>query len=171
MPTEQDEVSAMQDAVDQLALSMFDALRLIPFSEEVKAGKRGGVGQPGQHDPDAAVVKRAVAMDSSWATHVQSLAEGVLKQARTVDGLIDTLPGADLREDQQMEASAVVVFVFSVILVLVQRTESKRVMVANILYQILDGCVAKLLHLPCDERICWHILCKPVLLGISTIIN
>lgn len=141
MPTEKDEVSAMQDAVDQLALSMFDALRLIPFSEEVKAGKRGGVGQPGQHDPDAAVVRRAVAMDASWATHVQSLAEGVLKQARTLDGLIDTLPGADLREDQQMEASAGVVFIFSFFSDTVYictctrpEDESNRVHVANLVH-------------------------------------
>lgn len=31
---EGDAVSAMQEAVDQLALSMFDSLRLIPFAEE-----------------------------------------------------------------------------------------------------------------------------------------
>ncbi|CAM9939789.1 unnamed protein product, partial [Ectocarpus fasciculatus] len=73
MEVDKDAVSAMQESVDQLALSMFDSLRLIPFSEEVKGGARG------------------------------SLADGVLKQARALDGLIDVLPGAELREDQQME--------------------------------------------------------------------
>lgn len=113
MTGEQDEVSAMQESIDQLALSMFDALRLIPFSEEVKAGKRGGITQPaGQHDAEAAVVRRAVATDASWMSQVKSLAEGVLTQARTLDGLIDALPGADLREDQQMEVSVILILCY-----------------------------------------------------------
>lgn len=53
-------------------------------------------------------VKRAVAMNAAWQSRVQLLAEGVLKKARALDALIDTLPGADMREDQQMEASAFV---------------------------------------------------------------
>lgn len=36
-----DAVSVIQESVDQLALSMFDSLRLIPFVEEVK---QAGVG-------------------------------------------------------------------------------------------------------------------------------
>lgn len=99
----QDEVSIMQESVDQLALSMFDSLRLIPFSEEVKGGRRGVV-QPQGQGADPVVLRRAVTIDAAWTSQVQSLAEGVLKQARNLDGLIDALPGAELREDQQMEA-------------------------------------------------------------------
>lgn len=121
MAGEKDAVSEMQESVDQLALSMFDSLRLIPFSEEVKGGARGvapqqqqqvqaaaggGGGQgAGAGVAVAAPLRRAVVTNASWANQVQSLAEEVLKQARTLDGLIDVLPGAELREDQQMEAS------------------------------------------------------------------
>ncbi|CAM9373854.1 unnamed protein product [Ectocarpus sp. 12 AP-2014] len=108
MEVDKDAVSAMQESVDQLALSMFDSLRLIPFSEEVKGGARGVAPlqqqQPGQ--PGAAPLKRAVTTNAAWADTVQSLADGVLKQARALDGLIDVLPGAELREDQQMEEIA-----------------------------------------------------------------
>lgn len=104
MDQEKDSVSVMQESVDQLALSMFDSLRLIPFSEEVKGGKRGAVTQSGQ-GTDLAPIRRAVVTDNAWARQVESLAEGVLKQARVLDGLIDALPGAELREDQQMQAS------------------------------------------------------------------
>lgn len=113
MESDKDAVSIMQESVDQLALSMFDSLRLIPFAEEVKGGPAAAQGIHGQ--PAAAGqglvgasepgIKRAVVMDTSWARQVQSLAEGVLKQAKTLDSLIDTLPGAELREDEQMEAS------------------------------------------------------------------
>ncbi|CAM9312375.1 unnamed protein product [Ectocarpus sp. 4 AP-2014] len=107
MEVDKDAVSAMQESVDQLALSMFDSLRLIPFSEEVKGGGRGVAPlqqqEPGQ--PGVAPLRRAVTTNAAWAETVQSLADGVLKQARALDGLIDVLPGAELREDQQMEAS------------------------------------------------------------------
>ncbi|CAB1097290.1 unnamed protein product [Ectocarpus sp. CCAP 1310/34] len=110
MEVDKDAVSAVQESVDQLALSMFDSLRLIPFSEEVKGGARGVAPlqqqqqQPGQ--PGAAPLRRAVTTNAAWADTVQSLADGVLKQARALDGLIDVLPGAELREDQQMEEIA-----------------------------------------------------------------
>lgn len=120
MAGEKDAVSEMQESVDQLALSMFDSLRLIPFSEEVKGGGRGVVPQQQQHvqaagggrqgagaDVAVAPLRRAVATNASWASQVQSLAEEVLKQAKYLDGLIDVLPGADLREDQQMEARCI----------------------------------------------------------------
>lgn len=97
---ENDAVSVMQESVDQLALSMFDSLRLIPFSQEVQGGARG-VAQQGA--PGVAPLRRAVVTNAAWASQVQSLAEGVLKQAKILDSLIDELPGAELREDQQME--------------------------------------------------------------------
>lgn len=95
MEEDKDAVSAMQESVDQLALSMFDSLRLIPFSEV-----KGVVPQQGA---ESVVVRRAVATGAAWHNQVQALAEGVLTQARHLDGLIDVLPGAELREDQQME--------------------------------------------------------------------
>lgn len=117
MAGEKDAVSEMQESVDQLALSMFDSLRLIPFSEEVKGGARGvapqqhqqvegagGVGQGAGAGAAVAPLRRAVVTNASWASQVQSLAEEVLNRARALDGLIDVLPGAELREDQQMEA-------------------------------------------------------------------
>lgn len=104
MEGDKDSVSAMQESVDQLALSMFDSLRLIPFSQEVKGGPRGVVAPPGQ-GADAPVIRRAVATDAAWSSQVKALAEGVLKRARELDGLIDALPGAELREDEQLEAS------------------------------------------------------------------
>lgn len=102
MEGDNDAVSMMQESVDQLALSMFDSLRLIPFSEEIKGGARG-VAPQSQEAPGAVPLRRAVATNAAWAGQVQSLAEGVLKQANILDGLIDELPGAELREDQQME--------------------------------------------------------------------
>lgn len=107
MAGEGDAVSVMQESLDQLALSMFDSLRLIPFSEEVQGGARGVAPQQ-QGAPGALPLRRAVATNAAWASQVQSLAEGVLKQAKQLDGLIDELPGADLREDQQMEVRCVV---------------------------------------------------------------
>lgn len=95
MDEDKDAVSAMQESVDQLALSMFDSLRLIPFSEV-----KGVVPQQGA---ESVVIRRAVATGTAWHNQVQALAEGVLTQARNLDGLIDVLPGAELREDQQME--------------------------------------------------------------------
>lgn len=97
MEEDKDAVSAMQESVDQLALSMFDSLRLIPFSEV-----KGVVPQQGA---ESVVIRRAVATGTAWHNQVQALAEGVLTQARSLDGLIDVLPGAELREDQQMEVS------------------------------------------------------------------
>ncbi|CAM9991830.1 unnamed protein product [Hapterophycus canaliculatus] len=109
MEGDKDAVSIMQESVDQLALSMFDSLRLIPFSEEVKGGARGVSSQhqsqqPQQQLQQQPVLRRAVKTNAAWASQVQSLAEGVLKKANELDGLIDVLPGAELREDQQMEA-------------------------------------------------------------------
>eukprot|EP00903_Cladosiphon_okamuranus_P006963 g6777.t1 len=103
---ENDAVSVMQESVDQLALSMFDSLRLIPFSEEVQGGPRGVAPQQQQGGPPHAPRRRAVVTNAAWASQVQSLAEGVLRQAKILDGLIDELPGAELREDQQMEEIA-----------------------------------------------------------------
>eukprot|EP00752_Nemacystus_decipiens_P006986 g6266.t1 len=105
MAGENDAVSMIQESVDQLALSMFDSLRLIPFSEPVQGGARG-VAPHQQGPPGAAPLRRAVVTNAAWASQVQSLAEGVLKQAKLLDGLIDELPGAELREDQQMEEIA-----------------------------------------------------------------
>lgn len=112
MERDEDAVSVMQESVDQLALSMFNSLRLIPFSEEVKGGAKGLPSQnPSQQQQQGQqqqqpVLRRAVKTNAAWASQVQSLAEGVLKKAKELDGLIDVLPGADLREDQQMEASS-----------------------------------------------------------------
>lgn len=103
METDKDSVSVMQESVDQLALSMFDSLRLIPFVEEVSRSAPPP-GQPGGIMSEASV-RRAINTDATWLSKVQSLAEGVLKKAKTVDSLIDTLPGSELSEDQQMEAS------------------------------------------------------------------
>lgn len=103
MAEEKDAVSVMQESVDQLALSMFDSLRLIPFSEEVKGGARGIAPQQPGAQGVVPPLRRAVVTNAAWASKVQSLAEGVLKQAKNLDGLIDELPGAELREDQQME--------------------------------------------------------------------
>lgn len=98
----------MQESIDQLALSMFDSLRLIPFAEEVARGTPSNAkAEPGADVP----ATRAVATDAAWAVKVQSLAEGVLKRAKTLDELIDALPGAELREDQQMEARELSFFV------------------------------------------------------------
>ncbi|CAM9679505.1 unnamed protein product [Scytosiphon promiscuus] len=110
MEGDKDAVSIMQESVDQLALSMFDSLRLIPFSEEVKGGARGVASQQPsqqqQQQQQPPVLRRAVKTNAGWASQVQSLAEGVLKKAKELDGLIDVLPGAELREDQQMEEIA-----------------------------------------------------------------
>jgi len=102
MAEEKDAVSVIQESLDQLALSMFDSLRLIPYSEEVRGGARGVARQPGQGAVPPP--RRAVVTNAEWAKQVQKLAEGVLEQAKALDGLIDALPGAELREDQQMEA-------------------------------------------------------------------
>lgn len=112
MAGENDAVSVMQESLDQLALSMFDSLRLIPFSEEVQGGARGvAPQQPGA--PGAVPLRRAVVTNAAWASQVESLAEGVLKQAKVLDGLIDELPGADLREDQQMEVIPICIYIES----------------------------------------------------------
>ncbi len=100
-------MSVMQESLDQLALSMFDSLRLIPFSEEVQHQHQRGARGPQPQQPGQAAappLRRAVVTNADWAKQVQSLAEGVLKQAKALDGLIDALPGAELREDQQMKA-------------------------------------------------------------------
>lgn len=103
MEEEKDEVSAMQEAVDNLALSMFDSLRLIQFSREVKGNRGGTVAQPGSEEP--VTVQKPVATDAAWANQVQNLAQEVLKRADCLNRLIDNLPGADLHEDQQLQAS------------------------------------------------------------------
>lgn len=72
----------------------------------VSAQQRGAIAVAATDGAPPPTIKRAVATDAAWASRVQSLAESVLKQARELDGFIDTLPGAELREDQQMEASA-----------------------------------------------------------------
>lgn len=103
MEADRDPVSLMQESVDQLALAMFDSLRLIPFAEEVTRAPKPAVhaAEPVPGTP----ILRAVATDAAWSEKVQSLAQGVLKQASILDDLIDTLPGAELCEEKQMEVT------------------------------------------------------------------
>ncbi|CAM9150017.1 unnamed protein product [Choristocarpus tenellus] len=102
MAEDRDSVTAIQEFVDRLALSMFDALRLIPFAEDVKeveGENRGDVGttvvEPAMRSP--------VEVDGAWMAKVKTLADGVVSQAHELNGLIDALPGANLTEQQQME--------------------------------------------------------------------
>ncbi|CAM9252201.1 unnamed protein product [Chrysoparadoxa australica] len=73
-----DAVSQLQGTVDGLALAMFDALRLIP---------------PGD----------ATLEDKQWEKQVKVLGEKVLRQAAKLDEMIDTLPGADKTEEEQLQ--------------------------------------------------------------------
>ena len=112
MEEKKDAVSAMQEAVDNLALSMFDSLRLIPFSREVEGAKRSATAQPDQ-GTESVSIQKPVVTDAAWASQIQTLAKGVLEHAASLDRLIDALPGAELRENQQLEVSYCRVLNFS----------------------------------------------------------
>ncbi|KAF1791883.1 Mediator complex, subunit Med21 [Phytophthora cactorum] len=73
---ESEDVSLLQESVDKTALSMFNALRLLPAATEDDAKK--------QETKDA-------------------LANDVLKMVHETDALIDDLPGLDKTEAEQME--------------------------------------------------------------------
>ncbi|KAF1779648.1 Mediator complex, subunit Med21 [Phytophthora cactorum] len=74
-----DKVSLLQESVDKTALSMFNALRLLPAATEDDAKK--------QETKDA----------------ITTLANDVLKMVHETDALIDDLPGLDKTEAEQME--------------------------------------------------------------------
>ncbi|TYZ68824.1 hypothetical protein PybrP1_011948 [[Pythium] brassicae (nom. inval.)] len=71
-----DKVSLLQESVDKMALSMFNALRLLP----VGSGDR-----------------------AETATAIRSLADDVLRMVKETDALIDDLPGLDKTESDQLE--------------------------------------------------------------------
>ncbi|KAG7382533.1 hypothetical protein PHYPSEUDO_004800 [Phytophthora pseudosyringae] len=74
-----DKVSLLQESVDKMALSMFNALRLLPAAT--------GDDAKTQETKDA----------------VTTLANDVLKMVQETDALIDDLPGLDKTETEQME--------------------------------------------------------------------
>ncbi|CAM9307302.1 unnamed protein product [Discosporangium mesarthrocarpum] len=96
MAAEEDSVSTIQDSVDRLALSMFDALRLIPLVDEA-----GNV--EGDEAANDQAARSPMEMDDTWRNRVKELANGVVMQAKKLEGLIEALPGADLSEEQQLE--------------------------------------------------------------------
>ncbi|KAG7394576.1 hypothetical protein PHYBOEH_004994 [Phytophthora boehmeriae] len=71
-----DKVSLLQESVDKMALSMFNALRLLPASNAST-----------QETKDA----------------ITSLANDVLRMVQETDVLIDDLPGLDKTEAEQLE--------------------------------------------------------------------
>ncbi|GLE00939.1 hypothetical protein PINS_up009736 [Pythium insidiosum] len=74
-----DKVSLLQESVDRLALSMFNALRLLPAT----------LGDD---------KSRAENVDA-----VKALAKDVIAAAKETDALIDELPGLDKTEEEQLE--------------------------------------------------------------------
>ncbi|KAL4117949.1 hypothetical protein PRIC2_010277 [Phytophthora ramorum] len=74
-----DKVSLLQESVDKTALSMFNALRLLPAATGDDA-------------------KQQEAKDA-----ITTLANDVLKMVQETDALIDDLPGLDKTEAEQME--------------------------------------------------------------------
>ncbi|KAG1684680.1 hypothetical protein DVH05_024699 [Phytophthora capsici] len=74
-----DKVSLLQESVDKMALSMFNALRLLPAAKGDDANN--------QETRDA----------------ITTLANDVLKMVQETDALIDDLPGLDKTEAEQME--------------------------------------------------------------------
>ncbi|CAI5747183.1 unnamed protein product [Peronospora destructor] len=74
-----DKVSLLQESVDKLALSMFNALRLLPAATGDDTKK--------QETKEA----------------ITTLANDVLKMVQETDALIDDLPGLDKTEIKQME--------------------------------------------------------------------
>ncbi|POM78818.1 Hypothetical protein PHPALM_3608 [Phytophthora palmivora] len=74
-----DKVSLLQESVDKMALSMFNALRLLPVATGDDTKK--------QETKDA----------------ITTLANDVLKMVQETDALIDDLPGLDKTEAEQME--------------------------------------------------------------------
>ncbi|CAI5720816.1 unnamed protein product [Peronospora effusa] len=74
-----DKVSLLQESVDKMALSMFNALRLLPAATGDDTKK--------QETKDA----------------ITTLANDVLKMVQETDALIDDLPGLDKTEIEQME--------------------------------------------------------------------
>ncbi|KAK1930467.1 hypothetical protein P3T76_014138 [Phytophthora citrophthora] len=74
-----DKVSLLQESVDKMALSMFNALRLLPAAKGDDANN--------QETKDA----------------ITTLANDVLKMVQETDALIDDLPGLDKTETEQME--------------------------------------------------------------------
>ncbi|CAI5725735.1 unnamed protein product [Hyaloperonospora brassicae] len=69
-----DKVSLLQESVDKMALSMFNALRLLPATT-----------------------------GDDTKTQIVTLANDVLKMVQETDALIDDLPGLDKTEVEQME--------------------------------------------------------------------
>ncbi|KAE9021211.1 hypothetical protein PR002_g12313 [Phytophthora rubi] len=78
-----DKVSLLQESVDKMALSMFNALRLLPAA----TGAATGDDAKKQETKDA----------------ITTLANDVLKMVQETDALIDDLPGLDKTEAEQME--------------------------------------------------------------------
>ncbi|CAH0484458.1 unnamed protein product [Peronospora farinosa] len=74
-----DKVSLLQESVDKMALSMFNALRLLPAATGDDTKK--------QETKDA----------------ITTLANDVLKMVQETDALIDDLPGLEKTEIEQME--------------------------------------------------------------------
>ncbi|RLN37284.1 hypothetical protein BBO99_00008747 [Phytophthora kernoviae] len=74
-----DKVSLLQESVDKMTLSMFNALRLLPASTDDNANN--------QETKDA----------------ITSLANDVLRMVQETDVLIDDLPGLDKTEAEQLE--------------------------------------------------------------------
>ncbi|GAB9464484.1 unnamed protein product [Globisporangium polare] len=74
-----DKVSLLQESVDKMALSMFNALRLLPANVGDESSKE------------------------ETATAIRSLANDVLRMVKETDSLIDDLPGLDKTESDQVE--------------------------------------------------------------------
>ncbi|OWZ22272.1 hypothetical protein PHMEG_0003064 [Phytophthora megakarya] len=74
-----DKVSLLQESVDKMALSMFNALRLLPAAT--------GDNTKTQETKDA----------------ITTLANDVLRMVQETDAMIDDLPGLDKTEAEQME--------------------------------------------------------------------
>ncbi|KAF1329578.1 Mediator complex, subunit med21, partial [Globisporangium splendens] len=90
-----DKVSMLQESVDKMALSMFNALRLLPAS----------TGDEGSKEETAAAVRRMVHTPMAYARRVdiRLLANDVLRMVKETDALIDDLPGLEKTESDQLE--------------------------------------------------------------------
>ncbi|KAI9982907.1 hypothetical protein PInf_006707 [Phytophthora infestans] len=95
-----DKVSLLQESVDKMALSMFNALRLLPAATGDDAKK--------QETKDAVRTlgdefKDSLEADSLLCGQITTLANDVLKMVQETDALIDDLPGLDKTEAEQTE--------------------------------------------------------------------
>lgn len=98
-----DKVSLLQESVDKMALSMFNALRLLPASAqgeaEAKREAADAVSSDVISEPlrSIAASKRLAVLTLGYG-QIRALASDVLQMVKETDALIDDLPGLDKTE-------------------------------------------------------------------------